>query len=247
MDEFGCSGFVATSLPYREEAVAHGFGRSQWSWYNANIGPERRNLLVEWITNPRVTSNRTKYHIRKDYWPPNLFIDLEHVDFSTSASLEDEWGVYGIAGVTGRPQDIVAYFNYEGSARGCYSRQGHIGILARMHSYFDTLESSTCSQIVADRESTAARSPQYIHELCSRPETQFQVYKLASLPIIFDADVLRMQMKQLYLWSKFTLFILAITPEHHTRKPFWTIYDRRICLKFRALVQIVNFHYLKIS
>ena len=114
--------------------------------------------------------------------------------------LEDDLGVYGIAGVSRMSKDKAEYFNYEGSARGSYSRQGHIGILARIHSHFDILESSTFYRIVADRESAAARRPQYIHELCSRPKTQFQMYNLASLPIIFNAGVLQMQMKQLSIF-----------------------------------------------
>jgi hypothetical protein len=98
------------------------------------------------------------------------------------------------------PKDKAEYLNYEGSEKGSYSRQGHIGILARMHSHFDTLESSTFYRIVADRESAAARRPQYIHELCSRSNSQFRMYKLASLPIIFNAGILQMQMKQLSIF-----------------------------------------------
>jgi hypothetical protein len=100
-------------------------------------------------------------------------MDLENIDIRNSAGLEDDWGVYGIAGVSRMRKDKAEYFNYEGSARGSYSRKGHIGILARMHSHFDTLESSTFYRIVADRESAAARRPQYIYELCSQSNSQF--------------------------------------------------------------------------
>lgn len=75
------------------DAGAHGFGRQQWYWYLTNSGPEQRELLVDWITNPRVTSNRTKYLIGQNSWPANIFMDLEQADVRNAAVLEDEWGV----------------------------------------------------------------------------------------------------------------------------------------------------------
>ena len=123
-------------------------------------------------------------------------MDLEHVDVRNCFGLEDEWGVYGIAGVSHGSKEMVDYFNYVGSARGCYSNRDHIGILARMNSHLDKLKLSH-DEVIASRNLGAAGRPQYVHELCSRPNTDFRMFKLASLPIIFNAGVLQMQMKQM--------------------------------------------------
>jgi hypothetical protein len=57
----------ARSLSCYDEAAAHGFGCSQWHWYLANSGLEQRELLVDWVTSPRVTSTRAKYLIGQKY------------------------------------------------------------------------------------------------------------------------------------------------------------------------------------
>ncbi len=191
---------LAGSLSCHEDAAVHGFNPSQWYWYRANSGPEQRELLVEWITSPLVTSGRTKYLIGQDYWPPNLFMDLEPTN-ARNSDVEDEWGVYGIAGVSQMPGDMLEYFNYEGSARGSYDNHGHVGLLARMHHHLDKLE-LTHDEILAGRESGSGSPIQYVHELCSRAKSQFQMYKLASFPIVVNASALQMQMKQMAIFME---------------------------------------------
>lgn len=63
-------------------------------------------------------------------------MDLEHVNIRNSAGLVFECGVYGIASVC-RLSETTEYLDYEGSGRGSYNKQGHIGILARMHLHSD--------------------------------------------------------------------------------------------------------------
>lgn len=127
-------------------------------------------------------------------------MDFEYVDIRNSG-VEDEWGVYGIAGVSQLSKGMVEYFNYEGSARGSYDNHGHVGLLARMHQHLDKLE-FTHDEIVASRASGVGEPVQYIHELCSRAKTQFQMYKLASFPIVVNAGVLQMQMKQMAIFME---------------------------------------------
>ncbi|KAF4630964.1 hypothetical protein G7Y89_g7176 [Cudoniella acicularis] len=49
---------------------------------------------------PPFISSRAKYLIGRDHRPVTLFMDLEQVDVEDSTALEDEWGVYGIAGAS---------------------------------------------------------------------------------------------------------------------------------------------------
>ena len=60
-----------------------------------------------------------------------------------------------------------------------------------MHQHLDKLE-FTHDEIVASRASGVGEPVQYIHELCSRAKTKFQMYKLASFPIVVNAGVLQM-------------------------------------------------------
>lgn len=146
-------------------------------------------------------------------------MDFEYVDIRNSG-VEDEWGVYGIAGVSQLSKGMVEYSNYEGSARGSYHNHGHVGLLARMHQHLDMLE-FTHDGIVASRASGVGESVQHNHELCSRAKTQFQMYKLASFLIVVNAGVLQMQMKQMAIFTEQVyLIFLATTPEHHTLKLF---------------------------
>lgn len=87
------------------------------------------------------------------------------------------------------------YFNYEASGRGSYDKQGHTGVLARVYLHSDKIK-LTHDEIVA-RRGTELERTKYVHELCSRARTRFQMYKLASLPIIVSVRILQMQLKQI--------------------------------------------------
>lgn len=66
---------------------------------------------------------------------------------------------------------MVQYFNYEGSTRGCYSLQGRLGLLARMHGHLHKLEQSH-EEILAGRQS--GLNVQY------RPRTMFSAWSSTS-------------------------------------------------------------------
>jgi hypothetical protein len=129
-------------------------------------------------------------------------MDLEHVNIRNSAGLEDECGVYGIAGVS-RLSETTEYLDYEGSGRGSYNEQGHIGILARMYLHSDKL-GLTQDEIAGRRE--AGLGVQYVHELCCRARPQSQMCKLAPSPIILNAGVLQMQLKQIAIFAEQVYF-----------------------------------------
>jgi hypothetical protein len=68
-----------------------------------------------------------------------------------------------------------------------------------MHGHLHKLEQSH-EEILAGRQS--GLNVQYVHELCSQPGTRLQMYKLASLPIIVNAGVLQLQMKQMAIFME---------------------------------------------
>lgn len=146
----------ARSLSSPDEADVHGFDLSQWNGYRANSGSEQRELLINWATNPRVTSSRTKYLIGQDNWSHNLLMELEHIDARNSPGHEDVWGVYGIAGVRPVSHNTVEYFNYQGSAKGSYCSRNHIGMIARMNAHLDIL-ASPHDEILASQSQKAVR------------------------------------------------------------------------------------------
>ncbi|KAF4627595.1 hypothetical protein G7Y89_g10562 [Cudoniella acicularis] len=137
---------------------------------------------------------------------PNYLLAAENKSINQcidarNSDIEDEWGVYGIAGVSKLSGDMLEYFNYEGSARGSYNKHGHVGLLARIHHHLDKLE-LTNDEILAGRESGRGSPVQYVHKLCSRAKNQFQIYKLASFPIVINSSVLQTQMKQIAIFME---------------------------------------------
>ena len=188
-------------------------------WHIANGLPETKDLVLDLLTDPRVTSYQSQIARGCCAW------DLEQFRRAGLIKPEDDyadcgdvWGVYSIDITIPRKStndmdgNGDCLFRYTGSSTGGYGRNGLVGMRSRIVSGHENmicrLQNATPERTRELRQNATAL---FVHEVAAQHGAKRFFSRTMTFPIIQEANILQKQVKQLILLSELAMMALDYT------------------------------------
>jgi hypothetical protein len=185
----------AQSQPSLGAAVKAGFSGTQWKFLIGNASPSQQKMILDVILDPRANSNSIKFVLGQLHWSSDMLDKLKSVNLDELHELDGIWGLYTIVATTETPEGPCTSYHYSGSSTANRTYENTFSGMARrvaLHKSLLELPPDELQRLRRQRTNVL-----YVHEVCTRPNTTYKIYRRASFPLIDDDVRLCLQFKQL--------------------------------------------------
>ena len=171
-------------------------------WHIANGLPGTRELVLDLLTDPRITPYQSQITRGQESWNIEIFRQAQTIGNHSHVDRGDAWGVYtmdiSLPHGSGDNRNKSLSFRYTGSSISGYDASGLMGVRSRIlnghERRIDQLVGLEPDEVAEYRSQGIAS---FVHEIASYRDAKRTYYKTIVFPAIEEATLLQSQVKQL--------------------------------------------------
>ena len=176
-------------------------------WHIANGLPGTRELVLDFLTDPRITPYQSQIARGRESWNIEIFRQAQTIEYHSHVDRGDAWGVYtmdiSLPHGSGDNRNKSLSFRYTGSSISGYDASGLMGVRSRI---FNGHERKIDQLLGLEPDEVAEYRSQgfasFVHEIASYPGAKRTYYRTMVFPAVEEATLLQSQVKQLVLFCE---------------------------------------------